>query len=167
MTRSNTGTNRRLVAAAVVGGAGTTSEPADPDSTGRGRVGPRWIEPSMSDDPIALRRPVTVSNAYGLHLRPAEKFVGLASKYRSEIRVFHRGRAFNGKSILDLMGLAAECGAVLEVEASGPDAEPALEALIELVEARFHEADPYAQGGPAGTETNPPPAHSADPRKSS
>jgi phosphocarrier protein HPr len=95
-----------------------------------------------------------VVNAYGLHLRPAEKFVGLATKYQSDIRVSHQGRVFNGKSILDLMSLAAECGAVLELEASGPDAEVALSALIDLVKARFHEPDPFeGNESKAGSET--------------
>jgi phosphocarrier protein len=40
---------------------------------------------------------------------------------------------------LDLTTLAAECGARLELEPNGPDAEEAIAALCALVEARFHE----------------------------
>jgi phosphocarrier protein len=47
----------------------------------------------------------------------------------------------NGKSILDMATLAAECGAVLDMEASGPDDEAALAALADLVAAGFEMAE--------------------------
>jgi phosphocarrier protein len=98
----------------------------------------------MSQDPDPLQiacRQVEITNALGLHLRPADKFVRLAHQFRSEIRVSHEGNQINGKSILDLTTLAAECGTILELEARGPDAEAAVEALAELILARFHETD--------------------------
>jgi phosphocarrier protein HPr len=85
------------------------------------------------------RRQVEIVNALGLHLRPADKFVRLAHRFQSEVRVIHEGHEFNGKSILDLTTLAAECGTRLELEARGPDAEAAIEALAGLVLARFYE----------------------------
>ena len=69
-----------------------------------------------------VRRPVVILNVLGLHLRPADQFVRLASQFAAEIRVHHDGQAANGKSILDLATLAAECGARLDLEARGPDA---------------------------------------------
>ena len=87
------------------------------------------------------RRQVEIVNALGLHLRPADKFVRLAHQFQSEVRVIHEGREFNGKSILDLTSLAAECGTRLDLEAHGPDADAALAALADLVSARFHETD--------------------------
>ncbi len=95
----------------------------------------------MSHDPQVARRQVEITNALGLHLRPADKFVRLAHRFQSEIRVVADGQEINGKSILDLTTLAAECGTRLELEARGPDAEAAVEALAELVLARFHEAE--------------------------
>jgi phosphocarrier protein HPr len=96
----------------------------------------------MSQDPHQVaRRQVEIINALGLHLRPADKFVRLAQQYQSEIRVRHEAKDTNGKSILDLTTLAAECGTILEVEARGPDAEAAVEALAELVLARFYETE--------------------------
>ncbi len=90
--------------------------------------------------PIA-RCPVVILNALGLHLRPADQFVRLAGRFASEVLVHRDGRSANGKSILDLAMLAAECGTCLELEARGPDAEAALAALAELFAARFHEED--------------------------
>jgi len=76
-----------------------------------------------------------------LHLRAADKFVRLAHRYRSDIHVTSDGTRVDGKSILDLITLAAPCGSWLNIEASGPDAEAALAALSDLVEARFDEID--------------------------
>jgi phosphocarrier protein HPr len=97
----------------------------------------------MSQDyPPVIRRQVELTNSYGLHLGPAGKFVKLASRFQSEIRVIHNGAEINGKSILDLTLLAAECGTRLDLEARGPDASEAIDALCRLVAAEFHdEAD--------------------------
>jgi len=82
---------------------------------------------------------VVILNALGLHFRPADRFVGWAKRFTADIRVHRDGRAANGKSILDLAMLAAECGTRLELEARGPDADAAIAALADLVAARFHE----------------------------
>ncbi len=98
------------------------------------------------DDTRFARRPIEILNALGLHLRPAAKFVKLASEFQSEIRVYRNGQEnhgeeVDGKSILSLAMLAAEQGTVLEVEARGPDAEQAVTALVALAFARFYEDD--------------------------
>ena len=67
------------------------------------------------------RRQVEIINTYGLHLRAAAKFEKLANTFRAEIWVDYRGIRGNGKSILDLVGLTAECGATLDLEARGLD----------------------------------------------
>jgi phosphocarrier protein len=98
----------------------------------------------MSQDPTVARRHVELTNEYGLHLGPAGKFVKLAGQFQSEIHVLHNGKEINGKSILDLTLLAAECGTRLVLEARGPDAEEAVEALSRLVTSQFQDAE----GGP-------------------
>ena len=90
---------------------------------------------------MTARREVKIVNTYGLHLRPSSKFVKLASGFQSDVRVHLREAKANGKSLLDMTTLAAECGTTLEIEASGPDAEQAVKALAELVEAGFHMDD--------------------------
>ena len=82
-------------------------------------------------------------------MRPADKFVRLALQFQSEIRVIHNGNEFNGKSILDLTSLAAECGTRLDLEACGPDAEAAVATLAALVSAGFYEDE-------NGEELEPP-----------
>jgi phosphocarrier protein len=95
-------------------------------------------ELAMDDAPAIARRRVAIVNAHGLHMRPAGKFVNLANSFRSEVWVDHQGTRANGKSILDMTGLAAECGTTLDLEARGPDAEASLDALAGLVAAGFH-----------------------------
>jgi phosphocarrier protein HPr len=95
----------------------------------------------MSHDPPIVRREVEITNELGLHFRPAQKFVQLASQFKSEIRVHYNGKESNAKSFLDLTLLAAECGTRLDLVASGPDAEAAVEALVRLVVSRFDEGD--------------------------
>jgi phosphocarrier protein HPr len=74
-------------------------------------------------------------------VRPAARFVKLAHSFQSEVRVDYQGTKVNGKSLLDMTGLAAECGTVLDLEAEGPDTEEALAALADLVAAGFHMTD--------------------------
>ena len=91
--------------------------------------------------PPAARREAEVVNPKGLHMRPSTRFVKLAGSYGSQVRVSCNGKSANGKSILDMSILAAECGTTLVIEAEGPDAEEAVAALADLVAARFHMED--------------------------
>jgi phosphocarrier protein HPr len=93
-------------------------------------------------------RQVVVSNVLGLHLRLADQFVGLANAFRSDVRVHCKGAVADGKSILGLVGLAAECGTTLVLEAEGCDAEDAVSALADLISGRSHV--PEDQDGEAG-----------------
>ena len=80
---------------------------------------------------IAIRR-VTVINPQGLHARPAHALVQLASRFQAEIEIVKEGERVDGKSILSILTLAAVQGTQLILRARGPDAEAALDALVEL-----------------------------------
>jgi len=71
--------------------------------------------------------------------RPAAELVKLAGRFQSEIHVEKDGLQVNGKSIMGVLMLAAEQGAILRFMASGTDAEEALEALTSLVRRGFEE----------------------------
>ncbi len=91
------------------------------------------------DSPVA-RRQVVILNVLGLHLRPADKFVRLANSFAdTEVSVYFKGHQFNGKSLLELTMLAAECGSELEIEAKGPSADEAVNALSQLISSHFDE----------------------------
>ncbi len=86
-----------------------------------------------------IKRDVTIVNPLGLHARPAAQFVKLASSFASHIELVRDGTPVNGKSIMGVMMLAAECGAILTVQAEGADAEEAVAALAQLVAGGFGE----------------------------
>jgi phosphocarrier protein len=86
-------------------------------------------------------RIVIIRNPYGLHARPAAEFVKLSSQFTSRIKVEKDGLEVNGKSIMGVMMLAAECGSSLRIRADGQDAVEAVEALATLVGDRFGEAE--------------------------
>jgi phosphocarrier protein len=88
---------------------------------------------------VEVERTVQVRNKYGLHARPAAEFVKLANQFKSDIMVTKQETIVNGKSIMGMMMLAAECGVEITVRASGPDAEVAVNELISLVETGFGE----------------------------
>ncbi|MFQ5413369.1 MAG: HPr family phosphocarrier protein [Phycisphaerae bacterium] len=92
-------------------------------------------------------REVTVRNKEGVHARPVMRFVDLASKYRAQVSVTNvsrGGEKLDGKSAMHLMLLEAVQGNVLCVEATGDDAQQAVDALVALVEAAFHMPRPDA-----------------------
>ena len=85
-------------------------------------------------------RTVQIVNKAGLHARPAAEIVKLAAKYSSDITVIREDLEVNGKSIMGVMMLAAECGSTLQLKAEGPDAKEALDALARLIESKFGES---------------------------
>ncbi len=88
-----------------------------------------------------LSRQLTIVNRRGLHARASARFVKCAEAYDAEIRVTKDGQTVGGTSIMGLMTLAAAPGCKVELEAEGPDAAAALDALSTLVEGGFGEED--------------------------
>lgn len=84
---------------------------------------------------------VNIINKLGLHARAAARFVQAASGFDSDITLIHKGRRVSGKSIMGVMMLAAGNGSCIEIEADGHDAEQAVEALHQLIQDRFGEAE--------------------------
>lgn len=80
-----------------------------------------------------LRREVIIQNKQGLHARPAANFVQTANRFACEITVSKGGQVVNGKSIMGILMLGAGQGDPIQIEAIGADAQPAVEALAELV----------------------------------
>ena len=84
-------------------------------------------------------RDVTVVNPLGMHARAAAKFVHLATKFQSRVRVARDAREMDGKSIMGILLLAAARGSTIRISADGADEREALEALAGLVESGFGE----------------------------
>ena len=82
-------------------------------------------------------REVIVALEQGLHARPADLFAREARRWQSRIEVVGNAQRVDGKSILDLLTLAAEAGTRLVVEATGPDAREAVDAIGSLFDHNF------------------------------
>jgi phosphocarrier protein len=88
---------------------------------------------------MTIRRVVDIVNERGLHARASAKFVKLAAAFDADVTVTRDGTTVDARSIMGLMMLAAGPGAQIEITADGAEAQPALDALVELVESRFDE----------------------------
>lgn len=86
-----------------------------------------------------MERKVTINNDYGLHFRPAMQLVDVASRFRSQIRLIKDQQVVDGKSIMEVMMLAATKGTKLVIRAEGEDAEEAVFALERLIRENFDE----------------------------
>ena len=84
-------------------------------------------------------RAVVVSNQLGLHARAAARFVHLATRFVSQIRVARESKVMDGKSIMGILLLAAARGTTITISAEGLDEADAVEALVRLVESGFGE----------------------------
>jgi len=82
-----------------------------------------------------------ITNRYGLHARPATDFAQAAGGFQANILVRHEEEEADGKSVMELMMLAATQGAEIEIMCKGPDAKNALEHLADLVSRGFDEED--------------------------
>ena len=87
-----------------------------------------------------VEKNVTIVNKYGLHARPAMRFVELANRHASSIEI-SKGDSLtvDGKSIMSVMRLAATKGTVLTLSADGDDAQDAIDALAALIASGFDE----------------------------
>ncbi|KPL02860.1 MAG: hypothetical protein AMJ90_04705 [candidate division Zixibacteria bacterium SM23_73_2] len=86
-----------------------------------------------------VEREVQIKNKLGLHARPAAMVVKSVSRFKSEIRFIKDDLVVNGKSILSVMGLAAEKGSIIKIRVEGEDEDQALEELVGLFESKFGE----------------------------
>lgn len=84
---------------------------------------------------------VTVANKLGLHARPATIFVQAASTMNSSVTVRRTDQddAVDGKSVMQMMMLAATQGTKIEITANGADAKEAVATLVQLVKSGFQE----------------------------
>jgi len=103
---------------------------------------PRWDHATAAFPEYAVqmvKAQVTIQNRLGLHARPAMAFVDTASGFSADIRVQKGQQVVDGKSIMQLMMLAATHGTDLVVSAEGDDADEAIAAIQELIDRKFDE----------------------------
>ncbi len=104
-------------------------------------VGSPTIKQQAPNSDNKFSAEVTIVNRRGLHARASAKFVQTAGEYTADVQVTRCGETVGGTSIMGLMMLAASQGSQIFIESEGPQAEEAIDALIELVESKFHEGE--------------------------
>ena len=82
-------------------------------------------------------RTVVVSHPNGLCMRGASAICQFADVFESKIELVKSGQRVSATDALEIVLLAAECGSQVVIEATGPDAEEAVEALAELFAENF------------------------------
>jgi len=83
-----------------------------------------------------LEKEVIIGNPLGLHARPAAKFVKLSQGFSSEVYLEKNGERVSGKSILEVLMLAAEKGERIKIIVDGKDEEEALKVLTRFLEGK-------------------------------
>jgi phosphocarrier protein HPr len=84
-------------------------------------------------------RTITVTNPQGVHARPAELLIRLAQQFASRIEILRDSERLSAKSMMDVLMLGAEQGTQLVFEASGDDANAALDEIEKLFARNFDE----------------------------
>jgi phosphocarrier protein FPr len=102
---------------------------------------------------------LTITNAHGLHARPAAKFVQTAGAFDATVQVENvttgAGPA-RASSLTDVATLGAHHGHVIRVRATGPQASAAVAALTDLAEHNFNESeDSTEESTPAAPQGRP------------
>ncbi len=91
---------------------------------------------------MGLKRTVPITNVRGLHARASRKVAEIALGFEDTVVTVRRDdEEADARSLMDLMMLGAGIGADIEIEAEGPQAEAALDAIEALIRAKFHEGE--------------------------
>ena len=88
-----------------------------------------------------ISRDVEIKNKLGLHARAAAKLVHAAARFKSDIKIRKGDEEVDGKSILGILLLAAGRGSVITLKADGTDERDALDAIENLIDAKFDEVE--------------------------
>ncbi|MFE5671576.1 dihydroxyacetone kinase phosphoryl donor subunit DhaM [Agromyces sp. NPDC056523] len=116
-----------VVRAAETAAGGGGQEQAQGSTAGHAAAAP-------SASPAHHRR-VTLTNADGLHARPAAELVKLASTFPQRVTV----NATDAKSLLAIMALGLVKGDEVEIASEDPDGGEAVDAIADLAESGFGE----------------------------
>jgi phosphocarrier protein len=87
------------------------------------------------------KQEIQIINKLGLHARASAKLTQTATRYQADVFIAKAGRRVNAKSIMGVMMLAAAKGSIVELDTSGPDADEALTALVDLINDKFGEGE--------------------------
>ena len=85
-----------------------------------------------------VTKEIQINNKHGIHTRPATVFVENAAKFKSDVFITYNEERVNGKSIMGLLILAVEPGAIITLETEGQDEQDAMNRYVEIIENNFY-----------------------------
>jgi phosphotransferase system HPr (HPr) family protein len=91
---------------------------------------------------VKATRTVTVTNREGLHARAATLVAKLVEQLPARVELIKGNQRVDGTNVLQILSLCALEGEQLLLEATGQEADVALDALVELFEGKFGEDRP-------------------------
>jgi len=83
-----------------------------------------------------IKEKIVILNENGLHALPASRFVKLAEKYKSDVKIMKDGVEVSGKSIMGILTLACEKGSKVTLTTKGKDEKQAMDALRKILEGQ-------------------------------
>lgn len=89
-----------------------------------------------------MQREVEILNPLGLHARPASEFVRCVLGFQCEVSIHKDGQRYSAASILEVLSANLDCGALITLEATGPDEAAALDRLAQLL-VEFREQEKH------------------------
>lgn len=90
---------------------------------------------------MEITQKVKILNKLGLHLRAAAQLVKATSRYKCRVLVKSQTGNVDGKSLLNLLMLAASYGSELTIVFHGEDAKDASAAIQSLFLSKFGEKE--------------------------
>ena len=86
-----------------------------------------------------VEKNVVITNAVGLHARPAALLVQEAGRFQARVQIRYGEKSTNARSLIGVLKLGARKGADLVIQADGEDADEAVQSLVALIERKFDE----------------------------
>ncbi len=84
-----------------------------------------------------ITQKMTITNAEGLHMRPAGIFAKEMSEFRCRITILFDGKRVNAKSLLNIISACIKCGSEIDIECDGEDEQQAMAKATQLIESNF------------------------------
>ncbi len=79
----------------------------------------------------------TITDAEGIHARPAGELVKEAKKFSCAIKLTKDGKSGDCKKIFGIMGLAVKCGQEVVLSFDGEDEDAAYEAISSFMKEKM------------------------------
>ncbi len=86
-----------------------------------------------------VEKTIIIKNEAGLHMRPAGEFAKLATKCTSDVKIVHKEKNINAKSVLNIMAAGIKCGDEITIQCDGANEAEDLQLLADAVESGLGE----------------------------